>query len=77
MRGQFDDMGLVSALKVLSAHCTAGPGTASGSAHIVDGAIRVSGGGQDITLLDLPVDPPPNTHLATNLSNVLDLISTR
>jgi hypothetical protein len=71
---QFGDMGLVSAVKVISGQCTAGPGTARGSANIVDGSIRVSGGGQDITLLDLPVNPPPNTHLVTDLSKVLTTV---
>ncbi|MET0839589.1 MAG: hypothetical protein ABWY19_12450, partial [Marmoricola sp.] len=71
---QFGEMGLVSAVKVISGQCTAGPGGAQGSAHIVDGAIRVSGGGQDITLLDLPVNPPPNTHLVTDLSKVLTTV---
>ena len=71
---QFGEMGLISAVKAISGQCTAGPGTAQGSANIVDGAIRVSGGGQDITLLDLPVNPPPNTHLVTDLSKVLTAV---
>jgi hypothetical protein len=73
---QFGDMGLVSAVKVISGQCTAGPGSAQGSAHIVDGSIRVSGGGQNITLLNLPVNPPPNTHVVTDLSKVLTSVLT-
>jgi hypothetical protein len=73
-RDQFGDMGLVSAVKVISGQCTAGPGGADGSARIVDGTIRASGGGQDITLLELPVNPPPNTHLVTDLSKVLTTV---
>jgi hypothetical protein len=71
---QFGDMGLVSAVKAISGHCTAGPGGAAGSAQIVDGVIRASGGGQDITLLELPVNPPPNTHVVTDLSKVLTTV---
>jgi len=71
---QFGEMGLVSSVKVISGHCTAGPGGAEGSAQIVDGAIQVSGGGQNITLLKLPVNPPPNTHLVTDLSQVLTTV---
>ena len=54
---QFGEMGLVSAVKAISGQCTAGPGRRRGSANIVDGAIRVSGGGQDITLLRAPGQP--------------------
>ena len=32
--------------------------------------------GQDITLLELPVNPKPNTHLTTDLSDVLDHVLT-
>ena len=50
---------------VVGRTCTAGPGTASGIGHHRRRRHPVSGGGQDITLLDLPVNPPPNTHLVT------------
>lgn len=75
-KDQFGEMGLVSAAKAISGQCTAGPGGAEGSANIVDGAIRISGGGQNITLLQLPVNPPPNTHVVTDLSKVLTSVIT-
>lgn len=74
LRDTFGDLGLTAGLKVIEGRCTAGPGTASGSARIVDGDISVRGGGQTITLLDLPANPPPNTHLVTDFDKVVDTV---
>ncbi|MET0998348.1 MAG: hypothetical protein ABWX73_06515 [Marmoricola sp.] len=71
---QFGDMGLTAGVKVIEGRCTASPGQAQGSARIVDGKVAITGGGQTITLLNLPVNPPPNTHVVTDLSKVLTTV---
>ena len=67
---QFGDAGLSASLGVVEGRCTAGPGTASGFANIADTKIDLALPGQDVTLLNLPVDPAPNTHVFTDLSDV-------
>ncbi len=71
---QFGEMGLVSSVKVISGQCTAGPGGAEGSAHDRrrrdPGERRRSGH----HAVEAPVNPPPNTHLVTDLSQVLTTV---
>ncbi|WGL51925.1 hypothetical protein P5P86_18475 [Nocardioides sp. BP30] len=66
--------GTVSAIE---ATCTATPASAQGTAHLVDSQggsantpIKATVAGQTVTVLDLPANPPPNTHLLTNLDTV-------
>ena len=73
-RGQFGDLGLTAGFGVVEGRCTAGPGTASGSATLADAGVKLQVPGRTLTLLDLPVDPAPNTHLTTNLSQVATLV---
>ena len=65
------------ALGAVEARCTSsvGPG-ATGSATIVDGAIRAEFGGESVDLLDFPVHPAPNTRLVTDLDEVVNLFLT-
>ncbi len=72
--GQFDELGLSAGFGVVEGRCTAAPGTAEGSATLVDAGIKLSVPGKTLTLLSLPLHPAPNTHYATDLSDVLDLI---
>ena len=78
LRGQFGDLGLVAGFGAVEGSCTAAPGSASGDAILADAKITVllpEQAPQDsLTLLNLPVHPKPNTHLTTDLSDVLDLI---
>jgi hypothetical protein len=67
--------GTVSAIE---ASCTATPDAATGTAHVVDtqgGAtttpITASIAGQTFVVGQLPVDPAPNTHVVTQLDDVL------
>ncbi len=69
-QAQFGDAGLSANLGVVEGRCTAGPGTASGFANIADTTVDLALPGQDVNLLTLPVDPPPNTHVFTDLSKV-------
>ncbi|MBZ5736032.1 hypothetical protein K8Z61_16175 [Nocardioides sp. TRM66260-LWL] len=64
---------------VIEAVCSARPGTATGSANIVDAGLNASFGGQSVKLVNLPVKPAPNTQVVTDLdqvvNNVLDGLS--
>ena len=62
------------ALGAVEARCTSAAGAgASGSATIVDGAIRAEFGGESVELLNFPVHPAPNTRVTTDLAAVVDL----
>lgn len=78
-QAQFGDLGLVAGLGAVEGRCTAEPGSAAGDAFLADAGIRVvlpeQAPQQSLVLLDLPVHPKPNTHLTTDLSDVLDMIS--
>lgn len=65
------------ALGAVEARCTSSVGAgATGSATIVDGAIRAEFGGESVDLLDFPVHPAPNTRLVTDLDEVVNLFLT-
>lgn len=78
VRAQFGDLGLVAGFGAVEGRCTASLGTADATATLADAQIRLvlpdQAPTQSVTLLDLPVNPAPNTHLTTNLSDVLDLV---
>lgn len=59
---------------VVQAVCNATPGTATGRANIADSTLGLTVAGQSVNLLTLPVNPPPNTHLLTNLDVVVTAI---
>ncbi len=77
-RAQFGDLGLVAGLGAVEGRCTAELGSASGDATLADVQVKVVLPDQapqpELVLLNLPVHPDPNTHLTTNLSDVLDMI---
>jgi hypothetical protein len=67
--------GTVSAIE---ASCTATPDAASGTAHVVDTQggttatpITATIGGRTFVVAQLPVNPAPNTHVVTQLDDVL------
>lgn len=66
--------GLGGTLGAVAARCTARPGSAEGSANIVDSKLTLSVAGNDIDLLNLPANPAPNTHLVTDLDAVLNAV---
>ncbi|MCX6396188.1 MAG: hypothetical protein NTV23_06860 [Propionibacteriales bacterium] len=66
--------GLGGTLGAVYAHCTAAPGTAEGAANIVDSKLTLSVAGTDIDLVNLPANPPPNTHVLTDLDAVLNAV---
>jgi hypothetical protein len=74
LSAQLGDLGVVAGFGVIEGRCTAQLGSAGGDATLADAGIRVQLPGQTVTLLTLPVNPKPNTHLTTNLSAVLNLV---
>jgi hypothetical protein len=63
-------------LGAVQASCTASPTSAQGAANVADGAVYVQASAPigRINLVALPVDPAPNTHVATDLSAVAEAI---
>ncbi|MCZ4498749.1 MAG: hypothetical protein JWQ74_1302 [Marmoricola sp.] len=66
--------GLGGTLGAVYAHCTAKPGSAEGGANIVDSKLTLSLAGTDVDLVNLPANPPPNTHVLTDLDAVLNAV---
>ena len=74
-KSQFGDGGLVANLDLVEGRCTAGNGGPTGTSTLTDAKLTFNIPGQDpITVLELPVHPKPNTHVFTNLSDVLNAI---
>jgi len=70
------DPGLGIDLGAVQASCTAGGGSADGTASIADASAYIEGPAPigHVTLVDLPVHPAPNTHVVTGLSAVVEAI---
>jgi hypothetical protein len=72
---QFGDGGLVANLDAIEGRCTAGDGGPTGTSTLTDVALTFNIPGQKpITVLTLPVHPKPNTHVFTNLSDVMNAV---
>ena len=61
-------------LGVVEARCTAEPGSADGTANIADAQLTAVAGGETYVLANLPVNPPPNTKVVTDLDVVLTAV---
>jgi hypothetical protein len=68
------DSGLTLDANVLQAVCHAAPGSATGRADIADAAVNADLGGKPVGLVNLPVNPPPNTDVVVDLHKVLDAV---
>ena len=79
-QAQLGNAGLTASLGAVEGRCTAGPGTSSGSANVLNTTVALSLAGKSTTLLTLPARPAPNTHVTTSLSSlattVLDTLRT-
>jgi hypothetical protein len=64
------ETGLAGTVGAVEARCVAGDGGVDGSSHITDGRLTLSLGGTAVDVVDLPVDPAPNTELFVNLDKV-------
>jgi len=71
------DPGLHLDLGAVQSRCTANGRTLTGTSDLADVAawVQIPGVGR-VDLLKLPVDPAPNTHVVTDLSGVVDAITT-
>lgn len=68
------DLGISGEATAVEGRCTAEPGRAEGAARIVDGRLRLTAGGEDMGVVDLPVNPPANTRVLTDLDVVLTTV---
>ena len=75
------NVSLGGTLSAIEATCQATPTRATGAAHLVDSQggsadtpITATIAGQKLTLLDLPANPPANTHLLVNLDTVTQTV---
>jgi len=67
------DLGVGGTLGAVEAVCHAEPGTATGSANIVDTTLSLTLPDQDpIIIAKLPVHPAPNTKVVTDLDEVIN-----
>jgi hypothetical protein len=74
-KAQFGSGGLVANLDMVEGRCTAGDGGPTGTSTLANAKLTFNIPGQDpITVLDLPVNPKPNTHVFTNLSDVMTAV---
>lgn len=71
------EISLGGSLSAIEAICTADPNGALGTANIVDSSggsadtpITATLPGQSLTLVNLPANPPPNTHVLVDLDTV-------
>ncbi|MBS45057.1 MAG: hypothetical protein CMH83_18185 [Nocardioides sp.] len=62
-------------LGAVQSQCTAGLNNASGDSQLVDAGLYVVLAGQRVDLVDLPVNPPPNTKVVTDLDVVLTAVT--
>lgn len=70
------DLGLGLRFDVIEGRCAVTGNDAGGSASIVNAALVATGieGRDPIQLVQLPANPPPNTEVATDLSQVVDVL---
>ncbi|WP_030484930.1 hypothetical protein [Nocardioides aequoreus] len=71
---QFGELGLVARFDAIEGRCTVDDGQPSGSASIANAGVVLVGGGQTLPVVSLPANPPPNTEVVTDLSDVLDVL---
>jgi hypothetical protein len=67
-------IGLHLNLGAVSAWCTATPTTVAGNGNVAGASLVATVAGQNITVLNLPVNPAPNTHVLTNLDKVVSAV---
>ena len=71
---QLGPLGLALSFDAIEGRCRVDDGSPSGSASITNAKLVLSGGGQEIDVVDLPANPGPNTEVTTDLSKVADTL---
>ncbi len=69
-----ENTGLSGTLGAVEAQCVANPGSASGTANIVDTELTLNVAGTEVVLADLPANPEPNTEVIVDLDTALNAI---
>lgn len=64
------ETGLGGSLGVVEARCAATPGAVDGTSTIADARLTLSVGGTPVDVVNLPVNPPPNTEVLVGLDAV-------
>lgn len=76
VQDQIGDPGLIAEFGAIQSQCTADRTGARGASQLTDVSVYVKGGMfDDVNVLDIPVEPAPNTKLATDFSKVIDEIT--
>lgn len=68
------DLDVTLDLGAIQSQCTASLGTADGDSQLVDSGLSVTIAGTKVDLVSLPVNPPPNTKVLTDLDVVVDAV---
>lgn len=61
-------------LGAVEARCVANPGSAEGESHLTDASLNATVGDEEVTLVELPTEPAPNTTVPTQTSKLLTAI---
>ncbi len=67
-------LGLTLRFDAIEGRCRVDDGSPNGSASITNAELVLSGGGEEIEVVQLPANPAPNTEVVTDLSEVIDLL---
>lgn len=74
------EVGVIGTLGAVEGRCVATPTAASGSANIVDTKLSLLLAGEQVDIVELPVEPAPNTKVLTGLdvvvTEVIDALET-
>lgn len=72
---QIGNPGILANVGAIQSQCTADRAGARGASQLTDVRVYLEGGKfDDVNLIDVPVNPPPNTRLATDLEVIADQI---
>jgi hypothetical protein len=81
LQGALGNLSIGGSLGAIESQCTAAPGTASGTTHLVnttgnsnDTPITLNVAGQKVVIASLPVNPKPNQKVVSDLSGVTEAI---
>lgn len=74
--GPLADIAIGGTVGAVESRCVASPGAASGTTFITDPKLGVTLAGQTVQMINIPVEPAPNTKVVTNLHGVLTAVLT-
>lgn len=72
--GPLADLNIGGTVGAIESRCLAMPGAASGTTYITDAQLGITLGGQTVDVINLPVEPAPNTKVVTDLDAVLNAV---